>query len=799
MPDNHESASPSREELLQKISDLEAQLEDAQETLRAIRSGEVDALVVYSDETERIFTLEGADYTYRVMIESISEGVANLQPDGVVLYCNRRLAEMIDTPLHALPGVSMTRFLDRRDHSLFENLISNGSEKFNRAELTLRGSNGSQIPALFSVSRVEYHDTWTICLVVTDLTAQKRSEEIVAAERLARSILDQAAEAIVVCDPNGIIIRANQPASDLTGQNLLYKPFMKAFPGLAAGENESFFKDLAENGMILGVQASLDPRQGDPGRTVLVSAASLHSENKDLLGFIITMVDITEQVNLRSAIEADRAQLQAVIESEPAGVIVVDTNGTVVLRNSAAEAILGVPIPPGADHTSLPVQLLDAGGDAYDPNSRPLTSSVKSGENFLDVPMTVEWLNGERRHLLVNTAPIHDSSGCILGGVQLMQDITERRRIEEDLNASRERLRISAAATGIGFWKLDLSTGLIDADDQFRSIFRLDPNHPIPYILLMDKIHPEDMQAMQVDFKSLTLNPQDYENEIRLVWENQEVSWIYFREHTDFDPDGRPLQVHGMAMDTTERRGLEEHAREDTARIEVQRRLIEQREQERMQIARDLHDGPLQGMIASTYSLQILSDDTGDSELANRLADIKDMLMDQIRELRSFAYELRPPMLSNQGLENAIRMHANNFTEKHSELKIDFWMNDRPKNPIPERIRLVVFRIFQEALNNIARHAQASQVFIELDYKGDQLKFQISDDGIGFTPPRDWVDLSRQGHLGLVGMRERAEAVGGNIDIQSKAGQGTHLLVTIPFSSQLISGESLLASGKPGY
>jgi PAS domain S-box-containing protein len=198
MTNGHKNVQPTREELNQRIADLEARLEDAQETLRAIRGGEVDALVVYTDDTEHIFTLEGADYTYRVMIETITEGVANLQPDGIILYCNRRLAEMLNVSLQSLPGLPLTRFLDKQDRLLFENLISKAAVGSSSAELSLTPTRGPRLPVMLSMNRVEYRGSWSICVVVTDLTAQKRNDAIVAAERLARSILDQAAEAIVV-------------------------------------------------------------------------------------------------------------------------------------------------------------------------------------------------------------------------------------------------------------------------------------------------------------------------------------------------------------------------------------------------------------------------------------------------------------------------------------------------------------------------------------------------------------------------------------------------------------------------
>ncbi|HEY3345342.1 MAG TPA: ATP-binding protein, partial [Anaerolineaceae bacterium] len=99
---------------------------------------------------------------------------------------------------------------------------------------------------------------------------------------------------------------------------------------------------------------------------------------------------------------------------------------------------------------------------------------------------------------------------------------------------------------------------------------------------------------------------------------------------------------------------------------------------------------------------------------------------------------------------------------------------------IPEALRLVLFRVFQEALNNINRHARASQVKVRLQLASQRVILEIEDNGVGFAAPDDWLELARQGHLGLVGMRERAEAVRGNLVLRSAPGEGTWIHVQLP-------------------
>ncbi len=218
------------------------------------------------------------------------------------------------------------------------------------------------------------------------------------------------------------------------------------------------------------------------------------------------------------------------------------------------------------------------------------------------------------------------------------------------------------------------------------------------------------------------------------------------------------------------------------ARSEIRRRLIEQREQERLQIARDLHDGPLQDLIGLTFSLNELThleDDAGNPAIREELQEINATVHALIAELRQFAGELRPPALAQFGLKKAIASHVEIFLQKHSEMRIALDL-DFEDGGLPETLRLAFYRIFQESLNNILKHAHASQINVQLRRQPSHLLMQIEDDGAGFQLPEDWLELAQHGHLGLVGIRERVDAIGGSVEIQSQPGQGTKICVTAP-------------------
>ncbi len=170
-----------------ECENLLLRLEEAEETLHAIRSGQVDALVVSTVHGERIFTLEGADHSYRLLIENMSEGALIITGEGVILYANKCFAEILKRPLEKVIGSSITDFITPGGQRKLQQLLpeENGAKRL--ATLDLVGNGGALIPVQLSLINLQRDDMPdTICMVVTDLTEHKRAEEIIYAERLAR-------------------------------------------------------------------------------------------------------------------------------------------------------------------------------------------------------------------------------------------------------------------------------------------------------------------------------------------------------------------------------------------------------------------------------------------------------------------------------------------------------------------------------------------------------------------------------------------------------------------------------------
>lgn len=181
-----------RQALLQK-------LEEAEQTLAAIRAGEVDSLVVEGPEGPRIFSLE-AEVQYRVLIESMNEGAATVSEDGTILYCNACFARLLDLPLQRTMGSSIHDWIPERSRPAFRALLARAQATQVREEMALSGAGGEEIPAYLSASTMISEGRRVHCLVATDLREQKRSEALLIAEQRVRVQYEQAQQAIRVRD-----------------------------------------------------------------------------------------------------------------------------------------------------------------------------------------------------------------------------------------------------------------------------------------------------------------------------------------------------------------------------------------------------------------------------------------------------------------------------------------------------------------------------------------------------------------------------------------------------------------------
>ncbi len=286
-----------------KLTAAEHELAEAQQIISAIRSGEVDAVVVSGPEGDQIFTLQGAEHAYRALVEEMSEGAATLGVDGTVLYCNQRLADLMQIPMEHIIGGPVAELFSKDSSSLIEALFSQAQEGLpHSAELELRAGDGHAAPVYVSLRAMTSLEPITICMVVTDLKERKRNDQLLAAGKLATSILESAAEAIAVCDQEGFIIKANEAFEQLCGSNPVWQPFEKVMPvQLIDDPARSFSIAAALQGDVIRALEVTFPKEESKPISLLLSASPIR-DGAAVIGCVLTATDITERKRAQAAV-----------------------------------------------------------------------------------------------------------------------------------------------------------------------------------------------------------------------------------------------------------------------------------------------------------------------------------------------------------------------------------------------------------------------------------------------------------------------------------------------------------------
>jgi PAS domain S-box-containing protein len=294
-------------------------------------------------------------------------------------------------------------------------------------------------------------------------------------------------------------------------------------------------------------------------------------------------------------------------------------------------------------------------------------------------------------------------------------------------------------------------------------------------------MHPDDTPAAIEKWTFARERGEPYESEMRLRAANGQYRWFLVRTVPIRDAVGNIVQWYGTSTDIEDRKRAEDAARDFGARLQLlSRRLIEVQEDERRHLARELHDEFAQVIATIKLHLHALKA-TCEPAARHRLDQSIAMLQTAGEQVRTLALELRPAMLETMGLDTTLRWLAHqNQSRTGIETKVLGYVDG-----VTGKVAIACFRVAQQALTNVAQHAGALHVWIELRQDEEHFEMVILDDGIGFDVVQTLMLSDSGAHLGLLGMRERIEILGGRLRIDSEPGLGTRIEVLLPVGRTL--------------
>jgi signal transduction histidine kinase len=276
------------------VAELRERLREAEETLDAIRDGHIDALVVNGPDGEQVFALKSVDHRYRRLVETMTEGALLLAEDDTILYANTRFSEIVGRPLEKVIATRLDSYVPSASIPLVAAILHAAAGTGAKAEVQLVAGD-RLVPVYLSATPADVDSP--ACVIVTDLSAQKRDQSLLAAERLTAQIVEQATDGVVVCDLEGRIVRASKTAQSVAAANPFLKSFEDVFDLQTSSDpraSRSLLASALSGRTVTGEEVHL-VREGNAPLDLLLSAGPIMGADGSRLGCVISFVDITDR------------------------------------------------------------------------------------------------------------------------------------------------------------------------------------------------------------------------------------------------------------------------------------------------------------------------------------------------------------------------------------------------------------------------------------------------------------------------------------------------------------------------
>jgi PAS domain S-box-containing protein len=362
--------------------------------------------------------------------------------------------------------------------------------------------------------------------------------------------------------------------------------------------------------------------------------------------------------------------------------------------------------------------------------------------------------------------------------VGTMQDVTEQKNFADQLKISNERYELVTKATNEAIWDLDLEMNNMTWSEGYRILFGHgfeDSDQGLDF--WETNIHPDE-RSMVIESFNLFLKQHTtphWECEYRFRRKDGSYAFVLDKGYMIFNNKGKPVRIVGAMRDITERKKLEKELmlKERSRQFQIAQAAVFAQEKERAEIGKELHDNIGQLLTTTKLYLEMLKLKQADpDELIDRGTKHINTI---ITEVRNLSRSLVPASINDLGLVAS----ANDLIESIralGSLDISFFATDNIEERIDDSVKLTIYRILQEQLNNIVRHAEAKNVMVEIFLADNTIYFLIADDGKGFE-----LKTVKKGQ-GLMNIKSRAELQDGSVEIITNPGQGCRLVIQIPIN-----------------
>ena len=707
---------------------------------------------------------------YRVLVEQATDAIFIADETGRFLTVNSSACKLSQCSTEELLQKTFYDFAlpedVQREPFHFEELRQG---KTASTERIMRRKDGSQIYVEISAKMLT---DGRLLAFVKDISERKKAAQQLSQEKqLLRTLIDNLPDYIYVKDTGLRHIINNSANIKLLGasteEETLGKTVFDYFdPGIA----KQYFED--DQFVLHSKQPLLDREElivnnAGESRWLLTNKLPLKDKDNNVIGVVGISRDITHQKNTEDIIRKEKELSDSVINNLPGIFYMFDEAGNFIRWNKNFETITGY----NADEIKHLHHF-----DLYAADDIPkIKLSIQSVSREKIQGIEVSFFTREKKKLpyFINSWSIKLDNNKFLIGIGI--DLTERKIAEEALRQSERKYKLLFESNPMPMWMISRTNmKIIDVNDSALK----------HYGYTRDEFLSLDMKKMRPPEDILKFT-KEIESDIpgvsnRGIWRHikKDGSLIYVEINTyDYLANDGIQKRLLLSNDVTEKIKAEEKLKHSYQEIrELASHLQDVREEERRNMAREIHDELGQQITGLKMDISWLSKKlvTAEDTIKEKINRVLLLLDGTIKTIRKIATDLRPSILDDLGIIEAMEWQSQEF-EKRSGIAVQF-SSSIPVIEIPGNIAICLFRIYQESLTNVARHASATTITTTFCQQGNQLLLTVTDNGKGFNAK----DAHYKKTLGLLGMKERALMIGGQYRITSQPGKGTCVTLQVP-------------------
>jgi|GEM_PF-1959612 len=724
---------------------------------------------------------------YQSLFEHNPDAVFSVKADGQFLTANKAACDLFGKTNQDLVSGNFYDFSRVEERALISAVFQE-SETGRGQNLEIEILRMNFIPAQVHITTIPIvvdGQIDGIYCIAKNLTEKHRLEKTVQVERerFFKMFTIAPVSMSILKGPLHIFEKANDVYHTLSGRsNIIGKPVRDVFP---EAEGQGIFELMDQvystgeaytaNERLIQIDVNADGIKEDIYLNFMFQPFK-NSEGQ-VEGIFFFGVDISAEVLARKKIEEREKQYFDLIENLPAAVFTTDRESNLQIYNKAAVSLWGsVPRPGEFWRNSWDIYAPD--GLPVDDADSPVSQALSKKRPLQCGEMAIIRSDGNTRFVRPFPSPLLDANGNVTGVISVMIDITEGKETEEEL----KKLSLIAKRTTNAIIITDPNGKIEWVNEGFTRLTEFEFHEVLDKELksLIPAYDPDRGGKVAVYVNEQLRRQLPFECELLKQTKTGKPIWVEVQGQPVFDANGNLINYFQVEADITERKNAyEELVKKENEIRAFAKQLNQVLEDERSRIAREIHDEFGQQLTGLKMSLSVLQKlKARDDTFEETLREMRAGLENTIQSLREFSTELRPAILDTLGMIPSIEWLVREF-EKKTGIRCDLRVKVQD-HTFDKSISTTYFRICQEALTNITKHAQATKTMVEITQLDGKLSLMIADDGKGITSDK----MNNPYSMGLLGMRERAKLIGADLSISSQKDAGTSIKIIVKLNDE---------------